>query len=121
MKLTSILSCATALLIAASPAAFAAKGAGKGDPDKKAARQAKHKASKAAEPFDKNNDGAITGDESTELRKAFDADKTGPLKAFDLNTNGTLDDNEIAAIKIGKHAGKGGKGGKGGKKKKNAV
>ena len=115
MKLTRILSFTAALLVLASPAAFAGKGkgAGKGDPAKKAARQAAH----AAAQFDKNSDGVITGDESDALRKAFAADKTGPLKAFDLNADGTLDDNEIAAIKVGKH----GKGGKGGKKKKNAV
>jgi HSP90 family molecular chaperone len=118
MKLTRILSFATALLVLASPAAFAGKVAGKGDPAKKAARQAARKASKAAAPFDKNSDGSITGDESAELRKAFEADKTGPLKTFDLNADGTLDDNEIAAIKIGKHAGKAANAGK---KKKNAI
>jgi EF hand len=118
MKLIRILSCATALLVLASPAAFAAKAkAGKGDPAKKAARQA----ARAAAQYDKNGDGSIT-DESTELRKAFEADKTGPLKAFDLNADGTLDDSEIAAIKIGKHAGKGAaKAGKAGKKKKDTV
>ena len=116
MKMTRILSFATALLVLASPAVFAGKvkAAGKGDPAKRAARQA----ARAAAPFDKNSDGAISGDESAELRKAFDADKTGPLKAFDLNADGTLDDNEVAAIKVRKHAGKAGKGGK---KKKNAV
>ena len=116
MKPTLILSFAAALLVLASPAAFAGKGKGaaKGDPAKKAARQAHH----AAAQYDKNSDGAITGDESAELRKAFAADKTGPLKPLDLNADGTLDDNEIAAIKLAKHAGKAGKGGK---KKKNAV
>ena len=114
MKLTRILSFATALLVLASPVAFAGKGkAGKGDPAKKAARQAH----RAAAQYDKNSDGTITGDESAELRKAFAADKTGPLKPVDLNADGTLDDNEIAAIHVGKH----GKGGKGGKNKKNAV
>ena len=118
MKLTHILPLAAALLALASPVAFAGKGkaagAGKGDPAKKAARQAH----KAAAQYDKNSDGAITGDESTEVRKAFEADKTGPLKTFDTSADGTLDDNEIAAIKAGKH-GKGG--GKGGKKNKAAV
>ena len=120
MKLTHILPLAAALLALASPVAFAGKGkaagAGKGDPAKKAARQAH----KAAAQYDKNSDGAITGDESAELRKAFAADKTGPLKPLDLDANGTLDDNEIAAVHIGK-AGKGGKGGKAGKKKNKAV
>ena len=111
MKLTHILSCATALLIAASPAAFAAKGAGKGDPAKKAARQA----ARAMAQYDTNSDGTISGDEMTALREAF---KTDPLRAADRNSDGTLDDSEIAAIKVGKHAGKAGKGGK---KKKAAV
>ena len=121
MILTRILPLAAALLALASPVAFAGKakaaGAGKGDPAKKAARQAH----KAAAQYDKNSDGAITGDESSELRKAFAADKTGPLKPLDLNADGTLDDNEIAAIHIHKHGkgGKAGKAGKGGKKKKN--
>ena len=108
MKLTHILSCATALLIVASPAAFAAKGAGKGDPAKKAARQA----ARAMARFDTNGDGVISGDEIAALREAF---KTDPLRAADRNSDGTLDDSEIAAIKIEKHKGKGGK------KKKNAV
>jgi len=110
MKLTHILSLATALLVLASPAAFAAKPKGEVDPARKAARAA----ARDAKQFDKNEDSSISGEESAALRKAFDADKTGPLKALDLNTDGTLDDNEIAAVKIGK-------GGKGAKKKKNAV
>ena len=116
MKLTRILPLAAALLALASPVALAGKGkgAGKSDPVKKARRLAHQ----AAKPFDKNKDGAITGDESAELRKAFEADKTGPLKTFDTSADSTLDDNEIAAIKAGKH-GKGG--GKGGKKNKAAV
>ena len=111
MKLTHILSCATALLVLASPAAFAGKGAGKGDPAKKAARQA----ARALAQYDTNSDGIISGDESAALREAF---KTDPLKAADLNSDGTLEDSEIAAIKVAKHAGKAGKGGK---KKKNAA
>ena len=114
MKLTRISSFAIIALALAAPMACAGKGnaaaAGKGDPAKKTKRLAH----KAAKPFDKNSDGAITGDESAELRKAFDADKTEPLKAFDKNTDGMLDDNEIAAI----HFRKPGEGGKGGKKKK---
>ena len=112
MKLTRILPLAAALLALASPVALAGKGkgAGKSDPVKKARRLAHQ----AAKPFDKNKDGAITGDESAELRKAFDADKTGPLTALDSNADGKLDDNEIAAI----HFKKPGEGGKGGKKKK---
>ena len=118
MKLTRILTITAALLAFAIPtSSFAkkAKGegkAGKGDPAKKAMHQAK---AAALTQYDKNSDGAITGDESTALRTAFVADKTGPLKPLDVNADGTLDDNEIAAI----HKGKGGKGGKGGKKGKN--
>ena len=108
MKLTRLLSCATALLVLVSPAAFAAKGAGKGDPAKMAARQA----ARALARFDTNSDGTISGDEIAALREAF---KTDPLRAADLNSDGTLDDSEIAALKIEKHAGKGGK------KKKNAM
>ena len=123
MKLLPILSIAAALLLLGSPtplfaakakAAAGAKAERKADPAKRAARKA---AREAVAKYDKNSDGTITGDESAELRKAFDADKTGPLKPLDLNADGTLDDNEIAAIKAGKRA----KGGKGGKKKKNAV
>ena len=123
MKLTSILPIAAAILLLGSPtplfagkakAAAGAKAERKVDPAKRAARKA---ARETLAKYDKNSDGAITGDESAELRKAFDADKTGPLTPLDLNADGTLDDNEIAAIK----AGKPGKGGKGGKKKKNAV
>ena len=108
MKLTRIFSCATALLVLASPAALAGKGAGKGDPAKKAARRAAH----ALARFDTNSDGTISGDEIAALREAF---QTDPLRAADRNADGTLDDSEIAAIKIEKRAGKGGK------KKKNAA
>lgn len=114
MKLTHILPLAAALLALAPPVALAGKGkaagAGKSDPAKNAARLAH----RAAKPFDKNKDGKIAGDESTELRKAFEADKTGPLKPLDRNADGKLDDNEIAAI----HFRKPGEGGKVGKKKK---
>ena len=119
MKLTRILTITAALLALAIPtSSFAkkAKGegkAGKGDPARKAMHQAK---ASALNLYDKNNDGAITGDEIAAVRAAFDADKTGPLKPLDVNADGTLDDNEVAAIHKGKH-GKGGK--KDGKKKKN--
>lgn len=57
---------------------------------------------KAAEAFDKNGDHAITGDEVAEFRKAFEADKTGPLKEFDLDHDGKLSDEEIAKVKLDK-------------------
>ena len=125
MKLLPILTLTAALLLLGSPtplfagkakatATAGTKAERKVDPAKRAARKA---ARQTLAKYDKNSDGAITGDESVELRKAFDADKTGPLKSFDLNADGTLDDNEVAAIHRPKH----GKGGKGGKRKKNAV
>ena len=115
MKLIRIFSFAAPFLVLASACnkSTTASSPTKNDHGKKAARQA----AKAAAQYDKNSDGVISGDESAALRKAFEANKTGPLKAFDLNADGTLDDNEIAAIHIGKH----GKGGKGGKKKTNAT
>ena len=113
MKLTRILPIAAALLALAAPTSLFAKG-GKGkDPAKKAAKEA----NAAAAAYDTNHDGAITGDEIAPVKKAFDDNKTGPLKAFDVGTDGTLDDKDIAAIQIKKH----GKGGKGGKKKKQAA
>ncbi|MEI9897232.1 MAG: hypothetical protein WDN28_26050 [Chthoniobacter sp.] len=46
------------------------------------------------------------------MKKAYEAEPNGPLKKFDTNADGKLDDTEIAAI----HAGKGGK-----KKKKRCL
>ena len=94
---------------------FAAKdpaktaGRGKGDPAQQAARKATNM---ALAVFDANEDGAVSGEEGTLLRSAFAAKKTGLFKPLDLNADGTLDDSEIAAVKVGKGAGK---------KKKNAV
>ena len=42
--------------------------------------------------YDTGKNGAIDGAEVESLRKAFDADKTGPLKRFDANNDGKLDD-----------------------------
>ena len=84
---------ATALAIALPASVFAAK-----DP---AAKEAKKAARQAIAQYDKNGNGTIDGDEIEALKKAFDADKTGPLKQFDTNGDGKLDDTEIAAIKIG--------------------
>ena len=115
MKLTHILSFATALLVLASPVAFAGKGKGKAAGKDKAGKKAERQAAHAMARFDTNSDGTISGDEIAALREAF---KTDPLRAADRNADGTLDDSEIAAIKVAKHAGKAGKGGK---KKKAAV
>jgi hypothetical protein len=130
MKLTRILTITVALLAIGLPTSSFAKKpkgeakAGKGDPAKKAAHQA---SAAALNLYDKDSSGTINGDETAAVRTAFAADKTGPLKPLDVSGDGTLDDNEIAAIKKGKGHGKGKKGeakkgkGEGKKKKKNAV
>ncbi len=124
MKLTRILTIAVALLAIGVPTSSLAKKpkgeakAGKGDPAKKAAHQA---SASALNLYDKDSNGTISGDETAAVRTAFAADKTGPLKGLDVSGDGTLDDNEIAAIKKGKGKGKKGEGkkGKGKGKKKN--
>ena len=113
MKLTRILPLTTALLAMALPSPLlAAKG------DKKPKDPVKEAINAALNLYDKDSDHAITGDEIKAVRDAFAADKTGPLKALDTNTDGTLDDAEIAAIQ---KKGKGGKGGGKGKKKDTAA
>jgi hypothetical protein len=79
-----------ALALALPASALAAKGA-KVD---KAARQAAH-------GYDANGNGSIDGDEVAAIQKAYEADKTGALKAFDTNNDGKLDATEVAAIKAG--------------------
>ena len=66
--------------------------------------------------YDTGKNGAIDGAEVESLRKAFDADKTGPLKRFDANNDGKLDDTEVAAIRA-RHAKRAAA--KGGKRQKN--
>ena len=108
--------CTSAILLPAP--LHAAKGANKA---KKAAQT--ENAGKAARPgmllkkYDTDSNGSIDGTEVEALRKAFDADKTGPLKKLDANSNGTLDDTEIAAIKKG-HAKRKGDAAKAGKKRR---
>ncbi len=51
--------------------------------------------------YDKNGNGVIDGEEADALRKDFAADPNGTLKQFDLNGDGKLSDEEIAAIKPG--------------------
>ena len=121
MKLTRILTITAALAAFAIPASsFAAKEKGKGKGPKDPVKQA---GAAALNLYDKDSSGTINGDEIAEVRKAFAADKTGPLKALDVNADGTLDDNEIAAIQKGKGKGKKGEGkkGKGKKGKKGAA
>jgi hypothetical protein len=91
MKKSLLLLLAGALLTLASPTvAQAAK-----DPDKKAAKQA---IKAVLAQYDTNKNGVIDGDEVEAVRKAYEADKDGPLKRFDINNDGKLDDTEIAAI-----------------------
>jgi hypothetical protein len=100
MKSIRILTLTLAVATLALPtSSFAAKGnkAEKGNKPGKIARE-----------YDTDGNGAIDGTEVEGFRKAFDADKAGPLKQFDKDADGTLSDSEIAAVKI--HAkGKGGK------------
>jgi hypothetical protein len=62
-----------------------------------------------AAQFDTNGNGMIDkGAEADALRAAFDANKDGPLKKYDTNHNGNLEDSEIAAIRVPlKHSKKG--------------
>jgi len=100
MKTTHLL-LATAFAFALPASLHAAK-----DPAKKEAKKA---ARQLIGQYDTNKNGAIDGDEIDALKKAFDNDKTGPLKQFDTNGDGKLDDNEVAAIHGGKKGDKAGK------------
>lgn len=55
-----------------------------------------------AKKFDKNKNGKIEGPEVSELRAAFAAKPTDPLYFFDENRNRSLDDLEVAKIKVPK-------------------
>jgi len=88
----------TILTIAALGVAFTApvqagKGGKKGD--KKAMAD-------ILATYDKNGNGKIDGDEIEALRKDFAAGKP-ELKVLDTNGDGTLSDEEIAAIGAKKH------------------
>jgi hypothetical protein len=106
LKKLTFLAAALALVIVPAEAAKANK-ADKANKPKRILRQ-----------YDTNGNGSIDGTEKDALKKAFDADKTGPLKQFDLNADGKLDDSEIATIGAGK---KGNKAAGKGKKKKGAA
>ena len=69
--------------------------------------------------YDGNADGILSAEEKAAIRKDFEADKTGSLKAWDSDADGKLSDTEIAAIPPTKPADKPAKAGKGGKGKKN--
>lgn len=85
IRLFTLLLCLGALAIPTT--SFAAK-------DKKA-----NKPGKVVREYDTNANGLIDGSEIEAMRKAFDADKTGPLKQFDTDSDGKLSDTEIGAIK----------------------
>ena len=80
-----------ALALALPTAAFAGNKGAKVD---KGARQAAH-------GYDANGNGTIDGDEVAAIQKAYEADKSGALKAFDTNSDGKLDATEVSAIKAG--------------------
>ena len=48
--------------------------------------------------YDKNSNGALEAEEKEAIRKDFEADKNGPLKACDTTGDGKLSDDEIAAV-----------------------
>ena len=116
---TSFLTLTVCTLVFAIPTPlFAAKGvkkANKPTPADKAARPGM-----LLKKYDTDSNGSIDGSEIEALRKAFDADKTGPLKKLDKNSDGTLEDTEVAAIKAHHGKGKGQAAKPGKRKKKNA-
>lgn len=90
MKSIRILTLALAIAAAAMPVTtFAGKGGKAGKGSAKAVRQ-----------YDTNSNGMIDGAEVEALKKAFDADKTGPLKDLDTDADGKLSDSEVSAIKV---------------------
>ena len=111
MKHPRILTFTTCLFALALPASVhAAKGnkAAKGDKG--------DRPGKVLRGFDTNKNHEIDGAEIEAVRKAYEADKTGPLKRFDANNDGKIDDTEIAALKFGQR-----KAGKGERKKNKNV
>lgn len=88
MKKLCVLAIAMFAIVAA-PTAFAKKGAAKAPATVP---------SDIYVQYDTNKNGTLDADEKTAISKAFDADKTGPLKALDINSDGKLSDDEIAAI-----------------------
>ena len=77
-------------LVAPTPS-FAGKGKNKGTGTTAAPSDVYAK-------YDKNCNGTLDADEKAALKKDFEKDKTGPLKAYDINGDGKLSDDEIAAI-----------------------
>jgi hypothetical protein len=48
--------------------------------------------------YDKNSNGILDADEKDAIRKDLPQDPNGILKAFDMNSDGKLSDDEIASI-----------------------
>lgn len=88
MKPIQILALAIAATLTLPTAAFAGKGTKE---EKKAQR-------KLGAQYDTNANGTIDGAEIEAVRKAFDAEKNGPLKSLDTNSDSKLDDSEITAL-----------------------
>ena len=69
--------------------------AGKGGKNKGAAPSVP---SEVYAKYDKNCDGRLDDGEKAAVKKDFEKEKEGPLKAFDANNDGKLSDEEIIAI-----------------------
>jgi len=108
-KSTILLSCLLVLAMSATALAQDAKKA-KRDKTAKTERTEQTKKSVPAQlilkRFDKDANGKIAGDEADALRKAFAGKRHDALKALDKNSDGKLDDAEIAAITAKKQPGK---------------
>ena len=115
MKKVLMFACVAGLLgLFTAPDAFAGKGGKKGGDAAPATVR-----SDVYAKYDINLDGLLSAEEKAALRKDFEADKTGSLKVWDIDSDGKLSDTEIAAIPSTKPADKPVKAGKGGKGKKN--
>lgn len=82
--------CVAALAL---PASLQAYPGGKG-------KEGRRGAGKALKECDADHNGQIDAAEIEAVRKAFDADKTGPLQHLDKNGDGKLDDAEITGAKV---------------------
>jgi hypothetical protein len=77
-------------------AALDRNGDGKIDQSEVAALNLWSAGQKYPRQFDADHNHKIEGDEATALRKEFDLETKGPLRALDTNRNSKLDDAEIA-------------------------
>jgi hypothetical protein len=69
---------------------------GKVDPSEVALLKLWSRGQKFPRQFDTNHNMKIEGEETTALRRAFDLETKGPLRALDQNQDSKLDDGEIA-------------------------